>query len=250
MCLTRLHSCLLLAGVFHVSAAQASACMERFGDLGTVSAPSPAAVSAAAPLKPRLQDVLAAEASAWWQQHTAGASSQEVEEAFCLATPPDNPTETVNNPLRSAGQPAGAARPGASTAATYRTTTSGGGSTAGEGASGLSRLGGGAALRAQARASPGLVELEELFEELVSLEGAAVAYQCTYAHAAESLHRNEVLQASAAVRRQRRRALLRLLREGRTMTSNIFASLSSWDDEADRAAAVDSSTGRQLPELE
>lgn len=210
--------------------------MERFGDLSTASAPPPAS---GASHMPRLQDVLAADA--WWQQHMS-VRSKEVEEAFCLATPPDNPTETVNNPLRSAAQPASAARPGAS-ATTFRTTSGGG--VPGEGSAGLSRLG--SSLRAQVRPCPSVVEWEEYVEELVSLEGAAVAYQCTYAHAADALHRSEVLQASAAVRRQRRRALLRLLREGRAMTSNIFASLSSCDDDAGLAAA-DSSAGGQLPE--
>jgi hypothetical protein len=62
-------------------------------------------------------------------------------------------------------------------------------------------------------------------EELLQLEGAAVTYQYTCARAAYALHASEVLQASAAVRRQRRRALLRLLRESRVLTASGLSAL-------------------------
>lgn len=55
-------------------------------------------------------------------------------------------------------------------------------------------------------------------EELLQLE--TVAYQ-----SAQAMYTTEVLQASAAIRRQRRRVLLRLLRNGRDMTSSTLSTL-------------------------
>lgn len=55
--------------------------------------------------------------------------------------------------------------------------------------------------------------LPEEAEELLQLEGAAFSYQYQYS-CSTGLYAREALQASAAVRRRRRRALVRMLREG------------------------------------
>jgi hypothetical protein len=92
----------------------------------------------------------------------------------------------------------------------------------------------------------------EAAEELLQLEGAAA----TYSQYAAMMQANEVLQASAAVRRQRRRALIKLLRKTRQETAaglsalqdsapgQLLASISasigtlgSWDDEGAGAAS-------------
>jgi hypothetical protein len=92
----------------------------------------------------------------------------------------------------------------------------------------------------------------ETAEELLQLEGAAA----TYSQYAAMMHANEVLQASAAVRRQRRRALIKLLRKTRQETAaglsalqdsapgQLLASISasigtlgSWDDDGAGAAS-------------
>jgi hypothetical protein len=62
-------------------------------------------------------------------------------------------------------------------------------------------------------------------EQLLEVEGAAAAYHYTCTRTA--LRTSQALQASAAVRRQRRRALLRLLREGRSLTAGGLSTLAS-----------------------
>jgi hypothetical protein len=86
-------------------------------------------------------------------------------------------------------------------------------------------------------------------EEVLQLETAAATYQYTCSRTA--LHAREALQASAAVRRQRRRALMRMLRDGRTLTAtglsalaNIRSSISSiasWDDDVHPVPSANSS---------
>lgn len=226
-----------------MSAAQAGSCLERFGDFDSVPAPA----------LPPLEDVLAS--SAVKPEHNissgsahaavaaagssaghlsaqrtsaaslsrAGSADRVVSEAMCLATPPDNPAET-NRPLR---------QPEPSTA---RLTANRG--------SISSAPGYGFRLN-PARPSAVVQEVEELLQ----FEGAAVTYQYTCSRAAQALHANEVLRASAAVRRRNRRNIMRLLREGRALTANSvtalqdsppvqllasigasISTLSSWDD--------------------
>jgi hypothetical protein len=64
-------------------------------------------------------------------------------------------------------------------------------------------------------------------EELLQLEGAAMTYQyaCSRAMSAHALYTREALQASAAVRRKRRRTLMRLLRKSRTVTADGLSAL-------------------------
>jgi hypothetical protein len=140
----------------------------------------------------------------------AGSAGERlVNEAFCLATPPDNPSET-NRPLRQA--PPSTARLATSAV------TSASRSSSGEGAG--VRLG---AARTQARAASGVLELEELLQ----LEGAAMTYQyaCSRAISPHALYMREALQASAAVRRERRRVLMRLLRKSRAVTADGLSAL-------------------------
>jgi hypothetical protein len=106
-------------------------------------------------------------------------------------------------------------RPGASVA-TFRTSSSSGG--------GLSMRF--PSLRAPARAALSTSTLAEAVEETLQCEGVAVTYQYTCLRAAISAeYTNEILQASAAIRRQRRRALIRLLRKSRLLTSNSLSAL-------------------------
>jgi hypothetical protein len=67
------------AGLLHVTAFQAGSCLERFGDIDSLTAP---------PLQP-LSSALDRAASA--------NSNRVVSEAICLATPPDNPTADTEN---------------------------------------------------------------------------------------------------------------------------------------------------------
>jgi hypothetical protein len=86
-------------------------------------------------------------------------------------------------------------------------------------------------------------------EEVLQLESAAATYQYTCSRT--ELDAREALQASAAVRRQRRRALMRMLREGRTLTAtglsalasigSSISSIASWDDEGHPAPRAYSS---------
>jgi hypothetical protein len=143
-------------------------------------------------------------------------------EAFCLATPPDNPAES-NSPLRQQPQP--------SAPRTYTNSTtarsSSSGSTQGSAPEPFPERLRLSPMRAQLRSglNPGSSVLGLEAEELLQLEGAAVTYQYTCARAAHALHTSEVLQASAAVRRQRRRALMRLLRESRALTATGLSAL-------------------------
>lgn len=150
----------VVEGLLHVTAFQAGSCLERFGDIESLSAP---------PLQP-LSSALDRAASA--------NSSRVVNEAICLATPPDNPTADTENQrvvIRHVARPISSAA----------STTSGT----------LSRAA--ATLRSSVE---GAMQLE-----LQSNERALML----------NIYTAEVLQASSAVRRQRRRAVIRALRAGR-----------------------------------
>lgn len=253
-----------------MSAAQAGTCLERFGDIDALQAPALppledlltqqgaathstsaeitattasgtpfaiAAVSSPAKAGPIGQQGLSSSFS-----RSGSASERIVNEAVCLATPPDNPAEN-NSPLRQP-QPASSARPAATAS---RPSSSTGEQGAGAGSTLSERLST-ARTTARLRSSMGL----EAAEELLQLEGAAA----TYSQYAAMMHANEVLQASAAVRRQRRRALIKLLRKTRQDTAaglsalqdsapgQLLASISasigtlgSWDDEGAGAAS-------------
>lgn len=148
------------AGLLHVTAFQAGSCLERFGDIESLSAP---------PLQP-LSSAL--------DRATSANSSRVVNEAICLATPPDNPTADTENQrvvIRHVARP----------------TTSAASTTSGT----LSRAA--ATLRSSVE---GAMQLE-----LQSNERALML----------NIYTAEVLQASSAVRRQRRRAVIRAMRAGR-----------------------------------
>lgn len=177
-----------------MSVAQAGTCLERFGDIDTLG-------SAAPPL-PSLEDVLAAGAG-------GGGDSQQqaLNEACCLATPAEA-VEPNSGPLQGGGPSTLGRLQGA------RTSTS----SAPEAAT--------PSYRGFARAGPAA---RSLGAPCVEAEGAAAAYQYTSA----ALESDEALQASEAIRRQRRRALIRLLRGGRSTLASLGSSLSSlasWDD--------------------
>jgi hypothetical protein len=145
-----------------VTAFQAGSCLERYGDIESFSAPSLQPLSSAL------------------NRADSANSSRVVNEAICLATPPDNPTADTENQrvvVRHVARP--------STIASNQSTTSGT----------LSRAA--AALRS------GMEETMQL--ELQSRERALML----------NMYTAEVLQASGHVRRQRRRAVIRVLRASR-----------------------------------
>jgi len=226
--------CLCHAGVLHVSAAQAGSCMQRFEDFDALTAP--ALPSTADTVLASAQDGTSQNPLAFGPskdhnpaQTANGVSERVLNEAFCLATPPDNPAEGPSSPMRPVST---------------RTNT--------EDAPQVFR---GAAGRLQARSTSNVLDSEA--EELLQLEAAA--YQRMYM-SAQAMYTTEALQASASVRRQRRRGLLRLLRNGRDMTSSTLSvlqatppaqllasisssisSMASWDDDT---AASDSCSSK------
>lgn len=183
------------AGVLHVSVAQARTCLERFEDIDTLG-------SAAPPL-PSLEDVLAVDAGAA-AAGDAGGSQQALKEACCLATPAEA-VEVNSGPLQDGGSSTLARLQGPRTGnATDLTSTH----------------------RSVERAGS-VARSQALGGQCVEVEGAAAAHPYT------SAALEEALQASEAIRRQRRRALIRLLREGRSTLASLGSSLSSiasWDD--------------------
>jgi len=221
--------CLCHAGVLHVSAAQAGSCMQRFGDFDALPAPALSStvdtvlLSAQDSTPQHLWTAFSPSKGHNPAQTAGGADEQVVNAAFCLATPPDNPAEDTESPMRPVST---------------RITT--------EDAPQVFR---GTAGRLQARTTSSVLDSEA--EELLQLE--ASAYQPVYM-SAHAMCATEALQASASVRRQRRRVLLRLLRNGRDMTSSTLSvlqatppaqllasisisSMASWDDDT---AAFDS----------
>lgn len=139
-------------------------------------------------------------------------------EALCLATPEDNPAERID-PVRQLQQPA----PGR-----------------------ISSTGRPAGLTSRLRGSSSELTQEA---ELLQLEGAAATYS---QYSSTAFYAKEALQASAAIRRQRRRGLLRMLREGRSLTATgltllagigaSIGSIASCDD-VDTPCAVSNEDG-------
>lgn len=244
------------AGVLHVSAAQAGACMERWGDIDAQSAPA----------LPSLDDVLAeaagdssssssgtptgtaaarthagestsAQQQQWFRMSRADSTDRVVNEAFCLATPHDNPTES-GSPVRQLQQ---AGRAVSVRSSTNRTRSASEAEALGPTPNRLQPR--------SDRSDPDSSSLGSEIEEVLQLESAAATCQCTCSRTA--MYAREVLQASAAVRRQRRRALMRMLREGRTLTAtglsalasigSSISSIASWDDEGGAVPIVNSS---------
>ncbi|KAF8069682.1 rgt-1 [Scenedesmus sp. PABB004] len=146
----------VIEGLFHVTAVQAGSCMERFGGDLRELAPAAPALAAADARGARQRDLL-------------------VDEAVCLATPSESPSDQPSR--RPAGLVEHAAR----------------------------------ALR---RGAPPDVAVAEAQAERVALA---------------ELYTAEVLQASAALRRQRRRAYVRALRAGRETVQAALSSLASLD---------------------
>lgn len=68
----------VVEGLLHVTVLQAGSCWERYGDLEDMSRTAPAPMSLA---------------SALTKSSSTGTNNQLVNEAVCLASPPDNPTE-------------------------------------------------------------------------------------------------------------------------------------------------------------
>jgi hypothetical protein len=98
-------------------------------------------------------------------------------------------------------------------------------------------------LRPPARAALSSSALAQEVEEILQFEGVAVTYQYTCLRAAMSAeYTNEILQASAAVHRQRRRALIRLLRRSRVLTSNGLSALQD-SPPAQLLASISASVG-------
>lgn len=151
----------------------------------------------------------------------AGSADRVVSEALCLATPEDNPAERIN-PVRQLQQPL----PGRI-------------SSTGRPAGLTSRL-------QQPRGSSALTQEAELLQ----LEGAAATYN---QYSSTAFYAKEALQASAAIRRQRRRGLLRMLREGRSLTATgltllagigaSIGSIASCDDADTPCVASDGDSG-------
>jgi hypothetical protein len=159
-----------------------------------------------------------------------GNNEELVREAFCLATPPDNPApqgegaSTRRLVLRDSQgaqqeqEEEGGAPPQPSAPSTQHS-----------------------GARSGRPSAPGALQAEEeaaaerlALQEAAACQQRAALAQAVYGHEA-------VLRASAAVRRRRRRALLRALRRSRAATagalaamqdlgSTLSASLSSWDD--------------------
>jgi hypothetical protein len=146
-----------------VTAFQAGSCLERYGDIESFSAPSLQPLSSAL------------------NRADSANSSRVVNEAICLATPPDNPTADTENQrviIRHIARLS-------STTTSNQSTTSG------------------TLSRAEAALRSGMEEAMQL--ELQSRERALML----------NMYTAEVLQASAHVRRQRRRAVIRALRASR-----------------------------------
>jgi hypothetical protein len=114
----------------------------------------------------------------------AGSADRVVREALCLATPEDNPAERTN-PVRPLQQLV----PRSSSAGRFTVRPQ------------------------QPRGSSSVLTQEA---EFLQLEGAAATYG---QYSSTAFYASEALQASAAIRRQRRRGLLRMLREWRSLTA-------------------------------
>lgn len=182
---------LLTTGVLHVSPLQSRTCMQDFNDL-QLSAPDLRGSAHS------VLDVLQAAAS-----HSNSSSERTARVALCLATPEDgieDSTPTAMSYSRSL-----AASTAQSAQSAWRSV-------------GLTVRSSG--LRAPAPADAAAAGTRSLLlqEELAMLECAGAAAW----HATEMCeHTAGVLQASAAVRRQRRRALIRALRGSRDAVSRV-----------------------------
>lgn len=162
----------LHAGLLHVTAVQAGNCLERFSDIENLTAPP------LQPLSTALQDT------------TNSNSSKVVSEAVCLATPPDNPTETENG-----GQVVRQLQ---------------GQSSNGRGS--ISSVAGNRSAGVRAAA------LQSEAEDLAALEAHVCERTVMF-----NMYTAEVLQASADIRRQRRRAMVRAIRASRQTARAILA---------------------------
>jgi hypothetical protein len=277
-----------LAGVLHVSAAQVHSCMGRYEDLESVPAPALPSLStllAAAnsehtpslsallhPFGPGIKQHAPALVSvgldhAGWRdiQHGSAGSSQPgaspadlqdgsaadnlMQEAFCLAAPPDNPAED-NGPLqnshlrqslqRSTARPAAASeyptsrsssraagiggnRTAVQSAPAVRFTSTGNGTASSTGPSST----------AVARSSTGPGVSAESLEQL---ELAA----CQHNTVVTEGSMREMLNASDALARTRRRRLLRLLRSTREARDSLVTALQA-SSPAQVLAALNSS---------
>jgi hypothetical protein len=177
----------------------------RFDDIDTPSAPA----------LPSLQDLLMQQGSPARGYHSSSTASLTMQEALCLATPPDAPAEEESEPnptvlqsLLNTGRPA-----------------AGRASSTGSMATPANRLQAPRAVDSGRSCQRVEVCEGQAVEQLLEVEGAAAAYHYTCTRTA--LRMSQALQASAAVRRQRRRALLRLLREGRSLTAGGMSALAS-----------------------
>lgn len=274
--------------MLHVSSAQAGACLERYGDIDSLSAPelpsldealtngvtsfkskddssssahgtrSAAPSSAAAAKRSKAEPTAepsgnrnstgTAQRSHQQQRalsnSRAGSVDRVVNEALCLATPED-PTE-LDGPARQV-QPVQSLSSRASSV--NRGVTRSG---AEDPSPTLSRLQArGAVMESDSNTTTSSGVLQEEAEELLQLEGAAFSYQ--YSCSSTALYAREALQASAAVRRRRRRKLVRMLREGRALTASgvsvlasigsSISSIGSWDDELAQGLDESSASG-------
>lgn len=219
--------------------------MERFEDLEHHSAPglpalhtvlTKSSVSFTFGSKPAIDTT--------FTQHTllhSNSGERVLQEAFCLATPPDNPAEDngpLRQPLSSIGFTRSAASFSHSSSASSRSISS-----AGRVMRDAPSPGAGVLRRVPGR-TPSNSDLARLAACASEGGQAEQLPECAHAYAAAAGVNVEAVQASEAVARKRRRKLLRLLRSTREARDNLVKQLQS-----SNAVKVLSSIGSSIAAL-
>lgn len=237
-------------GVLHVSTAQAHSCMERFEDINSVGAPPIHAVLAnlasASTDNSQVPLLFGSNSSTDWapgQQVLLSVSSTDstlrvFEEAICLATPPDNPTEDIGGPLREPANARAVVR--ASAGSPNSNSRSISSSTQ---APPLNRLPTGSSGGSTTNSSL-LLQEEAVEEEVTQLEMAA----CQHADvvSGDNNSTSAILRSSEAIARCRRRRLRRMLRTSKEASSS-FVALAS--EHSGKATAAFKSIGSTVASL-